>query len=497
MSGTFKAAGNDIGSFFSHATNNGQIFSNPLVDAGLAASVLLPFLGPELIGGLGAGAGADAAAGGAGALGFAGDVGAGGASDVIGSAIPGLASDFGASGVVTLPEISNIAAAPALDLTGGGVAAGAPLDLLGAAGAGADVAGGGGAGLGDLVGGLALGSSLGSAIGSGAGALGNAIVGPANAAGASTAAGAGTLGVGGAPAAGGGPAGGAGASAASAAAPANANNIVSSDFAALGPGTTVGPTESSSGQPLAFTATDPTVIASGGGGGGGGFDLNTIGPGVSATGSALGDTSPITLGGGAAGSSGVLGNIGSWVQNNPLMTAALALGGGTLLKNLISPPKLPQQDNLEAIAQQAGSAAAANTAEGQQFLQPSLTGQLPPQLEAQVQQSLQDAINTTKARYASLGLGNSSMVSDQISYLQLQAEAMRGTLAQQLAQTGTQLLSQATSDLSIESNIYSSLMATQIAQDNALETSVSQFAGSLALASVLGSRTAAPTAKAA
>lgn len=191
----------------------------------------------------------------------------------------------------------------------------------------------------------------------------------------------------------------------------------------------------------------------------------------------------------AAASSNPLSNLFSGGNMGTTLEAGgLGLGALALLMGLTkSQQKLPYQPQQENIANQAGANAANLSAEGQQFLQPSLTGQLPPQLEAQVQLALQDSINTTKARYASLGLGNSTMVSDQISYLQLQAEAMRGTLATQLAQTGTQLLSQSTQDLSLEGNIYSGLMQAQIAQDNALEQSVAQFAGSLALAGAISS----------
>jgi hypothetical protein len=247
---------------------------------------------------------------------------------------------------------------------------------------------------------------------------------------------------------------------------------------------------SASGFPISATATDPTAIGSFGAAGGGASPL------AFATGStsALGDVAPATgLGTAtaapAASSSGGLG-LGNALEAGGLGLGALALLMGLKKSNQQPPGTAP----LNQVANAANNQFGALNAEGQQFLQPSLTGQLPPGLEAQVTQALNDAIATTKGRYASLGLGNSTMASDQIAYLQLQAEAMRGTLAQQLAQTGTQLISQATNDLSISAGIYSNLMNAQIAQDTALETSVSQFAGSLALAGAISSTAGAKKA---
>jgi hypothetical protein len=100
-------------------------------------------------------------------------------------------------------------------------------------------------------------------------------------------------------------------------------------------------------------------------------------------------------------------------------------------------------------------------------------------------------MNTIKSKYASMGLGNSTMVADQQGYLDLQAESLRGQLAQQLAQTGMTLLSNATADLGMESQIYSELMQAQIQQDTALSSSISGFASSLAMASVLNKSTSA------
>lgn len=409
------------------------------------------------------------------------------------------ASKGAESAAALAPAAADTAAVAAPAAAGADVAAaGAPLDLLAggtAAGTAAPLAVGATADIGGaLASGLATEPGLaGSVAGSFAPGLDTTAAGLAagtagGAAPAVSTPGASSAGIG----------AGGGASAAGSALPFAPEGTTTSDLFSI-------PTESASGAPISATATDPTTVAGFGTSGAGNLPVATdaFGSFDTGTGAAIGDTTTATLGTPGAASAGGGGNAltnlltgaGNWAKANPLTLGAIGLEGANVAKQLISGNKLPYQSEQEQAAANAAANASALNSEAQQFLQPSLTGQLPPQLEAQVQNALKDAISTTQARYATLGLSNSTMVSDQIAYLQSQAEAMRGTLAQQLATTGTQLISQATSDLSMESNIYSSLMNAQISQDNALSTSVAQFAGSLAIASVLGNKTT--TAKAA
>jgi hypothetical protein len=80
------------------------------------------------------------------------------------------------------------------------------------------------------------------------------------------------------------------------------------------------------------------------------------------------------------------------------------------------------------------------------------------------------------------------MSADQQAYLQLQTEAMRGQLAQQLAQTGTQLMSQATANLGLEGQLYGELMQQQIANDQQLSSSITGFVQAMAYSSVMANR---------
>lgn len=260
-----------------------------------------------------------------------------------------------------------------------------------------------------------------------------------------------------------------------------------------------GPTESSSGIPLAAAATDPTVLGSAGTSGGYGGNLGdasttelgeTLGPGVGGAASdplQLINAAPGTAA--AAGATGLLGSAGSWIANNPLMAAALGLGGGELLYNLLKPSTLPYQQQQEQTAAQAQQNATSLEAQGQQDISYQQTGTLPPGMQAQVNQAVQDAITASNSKYASMGLGNSTMAQQEASYIQLQGQALAGQLQQELATTGTTLISDATSDLSVSAGVYSSLMNAQVQENDQLEASVTQFAGSLALASVLGGKT--------
>ena len=179
----------------------------------------------------------------------------------------------------------------------------------------------------------------------------------------------------------------------------------------------------------------------------------------------------------------------NWIKANPMMAATLGLGGLGMAKNLIG--GIPNQGQLKGIAGQAGAQATALGAQGQGLLGPIEGGPLPGPLEQQVQNGIRDADAATKSRFAKLGLSGSTMETDALNNNQNQAQALRGTLALQLAQAGAQLISLANQDLGIEAGIFTNLMNAQIAQDSALEQSIARFAGSAAMASAISSRKAA------
>jgi len=180
----------------------------------------------------------------------------------------------------------------------------------------------------------------------------------------------------------------------------------------------------------------------------------------------------------------------NWVKANPLMAASLGIGGASLLArgvgNMIG--GLPYQGPLKGAAGQAGQMASQLSAEGQGLLGPIQGGPLPDALEQRVTNNLRDADAATKSRFAKLGLSGSTMETDAINHNRDLAQELRGTLALQLAQAGSQLLSIANQDLGIEAGIFQNLMNAQVAQDNALEQAIASFAGQAAMASAISSR---------
>jgi len=188
-------------------------------------------------------------------------------------------------------------------------------------------------------------------------------------------------------------------------------------------------------------------------------------------------------------SPGMWGSAMNWIKANPMMAATLGLGGLGLAKNLIG--GIPNQGQLKGIAGQEGQMASSLAAQGQGLLGPIEGGPLPGPLEQQVQNGIRDADAATKSRFARLGLSGSTMETDALNNNQNQAQALRGTLALQLAQSGAQLISLANQDLGMEAGIFTNLMNAQIAQDSALEQSIARFAGSAAMASAISSRKAA------
>jgi hypothetical protein len=264
---------------------------------------------------------------------------------------------------------------------------------------------------------------------------------------------------------------------------------VASDFSALGL-----PNEilagSSYGAGTLAGGTDVGALAFQGAGGS--LDDIALASGASGIASGAGGAAPLSLAAPGAAAPWYAGIPGaSWVAQNPLLAASLGVGGASLLSgglNRMLSPTLPNQGQLTNIAgglqQQAGQVGAT----GQQLTQPLLTGQLPPEAEAAVQAAMKDADATIRSQYARLGLTGSTPEADQIANLSLRTEAMRFQIAQQMAQSGTQLMQLASSDLGAEAGIYQQLMQTQIAEDNSTRQSFASLAGALALAGAIQGR---------
>jgi hypothetical protein len=192
--------------------------------------------------------------------------------------------------------------------------------------------------------------------------------------------------------------------------------------------------------------------------------------GTGGVGAGIGDTASSI--GGYLGKAA--GGIGGWLANNP----ALALGAGYLgYKALTGGQQLPQQGNLQDVANQAQSLATSNQALEKQLTDPLLTGNLPEGQKRAIAQGVQDAQTAIKARYAQLGMSGSTAETDALNHAQEVGMNQAAALEQSMAQMGIQAGSAAAQDLGIANTVYSNIMNATISQDNALQSAIASFAG--------------------
>lgn len=195
---------------------------------------------------------------------------------------------------------------------------------------------------------------------------------------------------------------------------------------------------------------------------------------------------------GGASSGGLFGGINSMFTQHPILTSLGIGAAGQLaapaLRGLINP--VPQQGALQGLAGQEAALAKQQGQYGQQLQQPLLTGQLPADAAQKVDNAFNDAVNTVKARYASLGLSGSTMESDAIANLTKQKTALTFDIAQQMATTGAQAISSASSAFGLQDQVYQSLMQAQVQQDAALQSAIASMASAAALGGAIQNRAA-------
>jgi hypothetical protein len=183
--------------------------------------------------------------------------------------------------------------------------------------------------------------------------------------------------------------------------------------------------------------------------------------------------------------------VANFASANPMLTAGLGIGGAALLGGQklggLLNPNLPYQQNLENVAGANQANFQQLSAEGQTLMQPELTGQLPPGWQALIDQNL----NQIRAQYARLGLTGSTMEQQDLATAQTTGAL---SIAQQLANSGQTLISDATSSLGAEAGVYQNLMNARVAQDTATQQTLGSFAGALALAGGLSARNPATAA---
>lgn len=215
----------------------------------------------------------------------------------------------------------------------------------------------------------------------------------------------------------------------------------------------------------------------------GGIDsLPSIGGGATGA-QPLDISAPAAATPGASAASPASSGITGFLKSNPGLVASLGAGvAGTALSPMLSRliNKVPQQGNLDALAAKESSIASQQQQLSQTLTDPLTSGKLPAGAEQSVSTAINDAVSTTKARYANLGLSGSTMEADAIANIQNQATGLRFNIAQQMAQTGEAAIGQASSALGLQDQVYNQLMQAQISQDNNLQTAIARFAGAAA-----------------
>jgi len=153
--------------------------------------------------------------------------------------------------------------------------------------------------------------------------------------------------------------------------------------------------------------------------------------------------SPTTFGDRVSGVAGrvgdVAGKIGTGLEKEfserPLESFGRALGLGTTGFNIANQVRAVGQLNQQTAnvkkAQEAARAAAAPAvAAGTQDITRAQQGQLQPAVESSIQQWVQQAKADMRARFASMGLGNSTDIASEEAKIDQMALAMRGQLLQ-------------------------------------------------------------------
>jgi hypothetical protein len=209
-----------------------------------------------------------------------------------------------------------------------------------------------------------------------------------------------------------------------------------------------------------------------------GYDLSTLGPGVSSTGGAV---TGAGSGGGSSFLSSLLTGAENSVTKNPLGIALAAggLGYSFLKGNQTDPNQQALQNEAPNLLAQGG----ALTASGQQLQTYLTNGTLPPALQSQVT----SAVNAEKARiiqnHASNGENTNpaqnSALAAELAQADINGINLAGQQEQQLFQAGTQLLQTGVNETGLSTQLYETLAKMDEANTTQLMSSIATMAAAL------------------
>jgi len=225
---------------------------------------------------------------------------------------------------------------------------------------------------------------------------------------------------------------------------------------------------------LDAAALDPAIGSGALAGGGAGAPLDLLAGGGGAT-----------AGSGGGGASSWLSSlIGGAGKGNLLTTLGLGAAGMALSPEISKLIGTPGAGNLQQQAQQLQQQGINLNTSANTLMDPLTSGVLPPGQQAALDAATRDAITTTKSKYAGMGLSGSTMEADAVSNVQVQANAQKVQIEQQMYQSGLQAAQQATQALGLEASLYNDILGYQMQNDQALMKAIAGFAGAIGGAQV-------------
>lgn len=180
----------------------------------------------------------------------------------------------------------------------------------------------------------------------------------------------------------------------------------------------------------------------------------------------------------AAGSGGFGSSALNWLTNGvskitPIQALGAATSIGGLGYNLLK-GNSGVAGNVPGSINTLNSQAAGTAAQGAQLSSYITSGTLPPALQTNLDQATQSAIAGIKSKYAANGIPpNSTMEQQDINTLQLQAQATKGQIENQLLSSGTALTNASASELE-------AVLNANIGLSNQTQTAISNLAAALA-----------------
>ena len=191
---------------------------------------------------------------------------------------------------------------------------------------------------------------------------------------------------------------------------------------------------------------------------------------ASSTGGVIDLTAPMSESAAQAGGEGLMSKAGSYLAKNPTSILS-ALGMVANLAKGNQPPKFSSELQAQAAALQA---------QGAQLQGYLTSGTLPPGIGSALQGAHDSAAAAIRSRYANTGMSGSSAEMQDLNNLAQTTVSQGADIANKLLATGV-------SEQQFASGLYQNLMATAMQQDTNMSNAIAGFTNAMAKASSVGS----------